>query len=83
MVEIENDDGPRGSETERQVKEGSQDDHSDQGVDHASDDARGTQRKPEDEGERENAKRQDRMIVSCLSGEKSTRRRNEVRCLTR
>ena len=36
--------------------------------------ARGTKRKPEDEGEPEDAKRQDRRITSCLSEEESTRR---------
>ena len=56
------------------MKKRSHDDKSDQGMDHEIDDARGTKRKPEDEGEREDIKRQDRTVVSCLSGEKSTRR---------
>ena len=37
-------------------------------------DARGMKRKPEDERKRADAKRQESMIVSCLSGEESTRR---------
>ena len=39
-----------------------------------SDDVRGTKRKPEDEGDREDAKGQDSMIVSCLSEEDLTKR---------
>ena len=68
------DDAPRGSETGRQVKKWNQDDKSEQGMDHTIEEARGTKRKPEDEGEREDGKRQESMIVSCLSGEESTRR---------
>ena len=54
----------------RQVKKGNQDDQ----PDHTGDNARGTMRKPEDEGERENAKRQDSMNTSCFSEQESTRR---------
>ena len=73
-MEIENDDGPTGTETERQVKKRNQDDQSDQDLNHKSDDVRGTKRKSEDEGDRENAKRQDSMIVSCFSEEELTNR---------
>ena len=45
LVEMENEDGPRGSEAERQVKR-SQDDQSDQDMNRKSDDVRGTKRKP-------------------------------------
>ena len=38
-------------------------------MDHPSDDVRGTKREPQDEGYREDAKRQDGMIVSRLSTE--------------
>ena len=41
---------------------------------HSSDDARGTKRRPEDEGEREAAKRQDSMFVSSLREEELTRK---------
>ena len=74
LVEIENVDGPKESEAERQVKKRNRDDQPDQGMDHRSDDVRGTKRKPEDDGERKDAKRQDNMIVSCLSEEELTKR---------
>ena len=41
-------------------------------VERESDDVKGTKAKPEDEGEREDAKRQDSMIMSCLSEEELT-----------
>ena len=56
------------------MKKRNQDDKSNQGMDHTIEDVRGMIRKPEDEGEREDVKRQESMIVSCLSGEESTRR---------
>ena len=62
LAEIENDDGPRGSEAGRDVKRRNPDDQPDQGMDHPSDEARGTKRKTEDEGEHEEAKRQDSMM---------------------
>ena len=74
LVEIENDNGPRESEAERQVKKRNQDHHPDEDMDHKSDDVRSIKRKPEDEGEREDAKRQDNMIVSCSREEELTRR---------
>ena len=43
-------------------------------MDRTGDDARGTKRKPEDEGEREETKRQDNMIVSSSREEGLTRR---------
>ena len=45
LVEIGNDDGPRESEAERQMKKRNQDDHPDQGMDQKGDDVRGTKRK--------------------------------------
>ena len=74
LVEIETDDGSRESEAERQVKKRTHDDQPDQGMDHKSGDVRGTKRKPEDEVERDDAKRQDSKIVSCLREEELTRR---------
>ena len=56
LVEIESDGGPRGSEAEREVKRRNQDDQQDQCMNHSSDDARGTKRKTEDEGEHEEAR---------------------------
>ena len=66
LVEIENDDGPRGSEVERVVKKRNQNDQLDRSMDHPRDDSRGTKRKTEDKGEHAEAKRQDSMNVSCL-----------------
>ena len=43
-------------------------------MNHKSDDVRGKKKKPEDEGDREDTKRPDSMIVSCLNEEKSTNR---------
>ena len=42
LVEIENDDGPRRSEAEREVKRRNQNDQPDEGMDHPRDDVRGT-----------------------------------------
>ena len=74
FLEIENDDGPRGSEGERNAKKRNQEDQTDHVMDRTGDDARGTKRKPEDEGEREETKRQDNMIVSSSREEELTRR---------
>ena len=74
LVEIENDDGPRESEAEREAKMRNREDQPDQSMDHPSDNARGTKRKTENEREQEDAKRQDRMIMSCLSEAELTRR---------
>ena len=52
-------------------------------MDHPSDGARGTKRKTEDEGEREEAKRQDRMIMSWLREEELTRRDVHEAVMTR
>ena len=73
---MENDDGPRGSEAERAVKRRNQDDQPDQSMDHASDDARGTNRKREHEQYHEEAERQDSIIVSCLREEKAGKERH-------
>ena len=75
-MDIEKDVGPRGSEKERQVKKRSQDDQSDQDMNNKGDDVRGTKRIPEDDGDREDAKKQESMIVSCLSGKKEWTRRD-------
>ena len=77
-MEIENDDGPRGSDGEREAKKRNQDDQADEVMDRTSDDARGTKRKPGDEGEREDAKRQDNMIVRSLREEGSRRDTHEA-----
>ena len=78
---IENDDDPRGSEAERErereVKRRNQNDHLDRGVDHPSDDARGTKKSTEDDGEHEQEKRQDSMIVNCLSEEVTVKSLNQ------
>ena len=46
----------------------------DQSMDHPRNDARGTKRKTQVNGEHEEAKRQNSMIVSCLREEELTRR---------
>ena len=51
------------------MKNRNQDDQTYQNVDHPSVGARGTKRRTEDEGEREESKRQDSMIMSCLRDE--------------
>ena len=56
------------------MKKRNQDDQTNRGRHHKSDDVRGTKRKPEDEGEREDAKGQHSVMVSCLSEEELTRR---------
>ena len=75
LVEIENDDGPREREAERQAKKGNQDDHPDTGMAWTTRVMTrvARKRKPEDEGECENAKGQDSMIVRCLREEKLTK----------
>ena len=83
LVEIENDDGSRGSDAEREVKRRNQDDQPDQSMDHTSDKVRGTKRKTEDKGEHEEAKRQDSMIASCLREEELTRRDTQKAVMTR
>ena len=74
FVVIENDFGAGGSEAEREVKRPNWDEQSDQNMDQPSDDVTGTKREAEDDGEREEAKRQDGMIVRCLLKEEVTRR---------
>ena len=63
----------RARQKEKQ-KRRNRDDQQDQSMDHPSDDARGTKRKTENEGEHEEAKGQDSMVVSCLRVEELTRR---------
>ena len=65
------------------MRKRSQDNQTDQVMDHSSDDARGTKRKPEDEGEREEAKRRDNMIMSSWSEEELTRRDTQEALRTR
>ena len=74
FVVIENDDGGGGTEAEREVMRQNQDEQPDQNMDQPSDDVTGTKREAEDEGEHEEAKRQDDMIVRCLLKEEVTRR---------
>ena len=49
LVEIDNEEGPRESEGERQVKKRNLDDQPDQSMDYQRDDVRGTKRKTEHE----------------------------------
>ena len=51
LVEIENDDAPRGSETEREVQRRNQDAQPDHNMDYPNDDVRGTKRMTEKKGE--------------------------------
>ena len=57
LVEIENDDDPRGCDAGRQVKRRNQDEQPHQGTDHTGEYSRDTKSKQEVEGEREDAKR--------------------------
>ena len=73
IVEIENEDGPRGSEAETELKRQNQDEQPDENMDHPSDDVRGTKKRQETK-ENMRRKRQDGVIVSCLREEEATRR---------
>ena len=74
LVEVENDDGSRESEAEREAKRRNRDDQLDQSRDHPSDDAGDTKRKTEDEGKHEEANGKHSMIGSCLREKELTKR---------